>query len=428
MNIHVVKPGDTIASIAREHGVSEHSLITNNHIDCGCDLTLGESLVIVYPELTYRIQEGDTLYQIAETFGVTPMQLLMNNPSLLRQSHIYPGDLLIIEYPKKDSIVTHGNAFTFIDKDILKKSLPYLTYLSVVNYTITDNGTIESYYDDLSIISLCEEYRVIPLMLLSTFTLRGKTNIGIEYELLLNPQLQNKVIENLLGIIKTHRFLGVNMSFQFITLTTLDLYESFVNTLSNRIREEGYLFFVSLTPLADSSHCECEFEDIDYSKICEMADKVIFLQYYWSQIDTPPSPIMSVSITDRFLEYALKTIPPDKIIIGIPTMGYSWELPYSTKLSDVNFLTHKAIMDLTKIYNLNLQFDAESLTPFIEYEVESNQQKIHRIIWFIDARTISALLDLVVKYNLSGVDIWNLSIYNPHLWLILNAEFHIIKE
>lgn len=428
MNIHVVKPGDTISSIAREHGVSEHSIITSNHIDCGCDLTLGESLVIVYPELTYRIKEGDTLYGIAEAFGVSPMQLLMNNPSLLRQSHIYPGDLLIIEYPRKDSIVTHGNAFAFIDKDILKKSLPYLTYLSVVNYTIVDNGTIESYYDDLSIVSLCEDYRVIPLMLLSTFTVRGKTNVGIEYELLLNSQMQNKVIDNLLEIIKTHRFLGVNMSFQFITLANLNLYESFANTLSERIREEGYLFFVSLAPLAGSSDCECEFEDIDYSEICNMADKVIFMQYYWSQIETPPSPIMSVQITDRFLEYALQTIPSDKIIIGIPTMGYSWELPYSTKLSDVNFLTHKAVMDLTKIYNLTLQFDAESLTPFIEYELESNQQKIHRIIWFIDARTISALLDLVVKYDLSGVDIWNLSIYNPHLWLILNAEFHIIKE
>ena len=42
-------------------------------------------------------------------------------------------------------------------------------------------------------------------------------------------------------------------------------------------------------------------------------------------------------------------------------------------------------------------------------------------------RSINALLDLGVKYNLQGVSIWNITIYNPQLWLIINSQYEIMK-
>ena len=48
-------------------------------------------------------------------------------------------------------------------------------------------------------------------------------------------------------------------------------------------------------------------------------------------------------------------------------------------------------------------------------------------MWFVDARSIDALLDLVVEYDLQGTGIWNITVYNAQLWLIINSQFEIAK-
>ena len=138
------------------------------------NLAIGQTIVIVYPKITYVIQDGDTLYGIAEKFGVSPIQLLRNNPFLSDKEYIYPGETIVISYEdsKKRNVVTSGYAYPFIDKNILKKTLPYLTYLTVFNYRVTREGELIN-IDDEEIIQLAKEYGVAPMMLISTLTDAG---------------------------------------------------------------------------------------------------------------------------------------------------------------------------------------------------------------------------------------------------------------
>lgn len=43
------------------------------------------------------------------------------------------------------------------------------------------------------------------------------------------------------------------------------------------------------------------------------------------------------------------------------------------------------------------------MTPFFEYKVDSFGNKVHHIVWFIDARSIDFLLKLRTKYGLYGI-------------------------
>lgn len=52
---------------------------------------------------------------------------------------------------------------------------------------------------------------------------------------------------------------------------------------------------------------------------------------------------------------------------------------------------------------------------------------VDHIVWFIDARSIDALLGLVIDYDLKGTGIWNITVYNTQLWLIINSQFDIVK-
>ena len=144
MVIYVVQPGDTLDSIAREFGVPLSRLVSQNELDPNGRITVGQNVVILYPNEVYTVKEGDTLESIANSYGVSVNQLLRNNPNLQGKYDVFPGQTIIIDYSsdKKGSIAVNGYIYPFIEKDILIKTLPYLTYLTLFTYGFTEDGTL----------------------------------------------------------------------------------------------------------------------------------------------------------------------------------------------------------------------------------------------------------------------------------------------
>ncbi|QHQ61606.1 LysM peptidoglycan-binding domain-containing protein [Anaerocolumna sedimenticola] len=423
MIIHVVQIGDTIQSIADYYGISVIRLIQDNDLEAPNHLVIGQSIVIAIPEITYTIKEGDTLVNIANSFDVPVMQLLMNNPFLSNREFIYPGETIIISYSKKGSMTIHGNTAPNINRDILIKTLPYLTYLSIINFTATKEGEIITYYDDTEIISTAKEFDVMPLMLLTTLTIQGTANIGIEYDLLLNQDFQQRFINNALDILKTKGYYGVNISFQYINISNIFLYNQFFTLITDRLNAAGFHVFVTINPNISNFNNNVRFERVDYSNLNQLAQNIIFMNYNWASNISPPSPISSVYDLDVFLGYVNNFISPDKIIIGIPNIGYDWELPFLPGFSSVYSLTLNSAIALACSNNSTIQFDEPSQTPYFLY----TQDNIQHIVWFIDARSINSLLDLAISYELYGVSIWNITVYNAQLWLIINSQYEIKK-
>jgi membrane-bound lytic murein transglycosylase D len=102
---HTVRPGDTLSDIASDYNVSVSALkrangLRSSRIYPGKDLRIPAPVERSTPERaavepgTYKVQKGDTLYDIARRFGVSISDLRRANG--LRTSRIYPGDVLRI--------------------------------------------------------------------------------------------------------------------------------------------------------------------------------------------------------------------------------------------------------------------------------------------------------------------------------------------
>ena len=129
----MVQQGDTILSIALRFGITAEKLIVDNGIKAPYLLVIGQTLVITYPVQVYNVKEGDTLAGISEAYNVTVLQLLRNNPELVNGQYIYPGETLVISYNNNlGSIWVAGYTYAFIDEQILRKTLPCLTYLLII--------------------------------------------------------------------------------------------------------------------------------------------------------------------------------------------------------------------------------------------------------------------------------------------------------
>jgi spore germination protein len=423
MEIYVVQPGDTIELIADRFGISVEKLVQDNGINDRDRLIIGQSLVIAKPEQIYIVKDGDTLLDIANTFNISVIQLLANNPFLSEREFIYPGETIIISYKTKSKITVHGTTIPFVSRDILKKTLPHLTYLSVLNYTATRAGEIISYYDDTEVIQLAKEYGVAPLMLLTTLTIRGEANLRVAFDLLLNEEFQDIQIENLINILKTKGYYGINMSFQYVSRSNIQLYENLFTKTVKRVTEEGFQVFLTVNPNLSTIDNNVKFEQVNYSYLIQSSQNIIFTSYEWSSRITPPAPINSYQEIDQFLNYLSNYISLDKVIIGIATIGYDWELPYVSGFSNVYNMTLESALGTASDVEAIIQFDEVSQTPYFTYISDEN---IEHIVWFVNARSINSTLELVSKYNLRGISVFNITAYTPQLWLII-SQYEIEK-
>lgn len=199
MVIHVVKQGETIFSIAKDYDTTPNRIIEDNELTNPNNLIVGQTLVILYPKRTYTVEEGDTLLDVAQKNGVSVITLLQNNPGLVDFPYLYVGQQIVIEYQgnKIGAMEVNGYLYPFIDIDVLEKTLPYLTYITIFSYGFTSEGELVG-IDDQNVINIARDYGVAPLMLISTLTNEGSFSNVLASQILNNIELQNRLIENIL--------------------------------------------------------------------------------------------------------------------------------------------------------------------------------------------------------------------------------------
>ncbi|MBQ1834657.1 MAG: LysM peptidoglycan-binding domain-containing protein, partial [Oscillospiraceae bacterium] len=95
MLIHVVRPGDTLFSIAAQYAVSPALLSGLNGLHNEAALLVGQALLVRSPRLVHTVAPGDTLYSIARQYGVSELTLYRNNYPLLGRPVLRTGEELV---------------------------------------------------------------------------------------------------------------------------------------------------------------------------------------------------------------------------------------------------------------------------------------------------------------------------------------------
>jgi spore germination protein len=93
MIIHVVKPGDSVYSIARQYGASPQKIISDNELANPEQLVIGQTLVVLEGERRHTVQPGDSIYKIARRYNTTAAEIIQANPDLTDPSSLQVGQV-----------------------------------------------------------------------------------------------------------------------------------------------------------------------------------------------------------------------------------------------------------------------------------------------------------------------------------------------
>ncbi|MFN4218144.1 MAG: peptidoglycan DD-metalloendopeptidase family protein [Candidatus Bipolaricaulia bacterium] len=103
-----VQPGDTLETIAQEFGVSVEALVGSNAnaLDDLHALELGTVLKIVKNGVLHSVKRGQTLTDIARTYGISLTEILWAN-RLEDREYIYPGEEFFIPGARTSPVFTY---------------------------------------------------------------------------------------------------------------------------------------------------------------------------------------------------------------------------------------------------------------------------------------------------------------------------------
>jgi len=104
---HTVQPGETLSSISRRYGTTwqaiaqANGLVNPNQIYVGQKLKIptsgGTSGGTTGCRIRHTVQQGEWVWQIARTYGVSPYDILAANGLTIQSANtIYPGQVLCI--------------------------------------------------------------------------------------------------------------------------------------------------------------------------------------------------------------------------------------------------------------------------------------------------------------------------------------------
>ncbi|MBR6816509.1 MAG: LysM peptidoglycan-binding domain-containing protein [Clostridia bacterium] len=420
MEIHTVKEGDTLWSVASEYGMSAEMLQADNQL-MDSKLAVGQTLVIQEPLQTHTVQRGDTLTGIADMYQTTPDALLRLNPVLHGQGVLYPGQILTVrtEEERLGTFSVNGYAYPFIDRTLLHTVLPYLSELTPFTYGLDIQGNIYA-PEDAPLIKLADQYRVSPVMHISTLRADGYFDNTLSEAVMTDVRAQDRFVEQVLQTMREKGYRILDIDFEFVPAAQASVYAQLVARLRTAVNAMGGEVMVALAPKTSRTQKGLLYEGHDYRLLGEAADRLLLMTYEWGYTYGPPMAVAPLNKVEEVVRFAVGEIPAQKLYLGIPAYGYEWSLPYRQGTAAKSLAPQEAVR-LAISADAQILYEEEQQAPYFYYTDKTGEH----VVWFEDARSVAAKYALAAQYGLYGVSFWNLMRPFPQSWLVLNNRYQI---
>lgn len=371
------------------------------------------------------VKAGDSVYSIAGMYGTTPLRIIEDN-GIADPSRLVIGQSLVItsdEDKENDKeILVLGYLYPHINMNLLLNTMSYLSGINIFNYMVTEDGNL-IYIDDEDIIDMASDNQVASFMVLTNLQPGAAFSSEIMKNIVENEYIQDLLINNILDVLRAKNYFGVDIDFEYILPEDKENYENFLRKLTQALHEEGYMVNAALAPKLSRDQQGILYESHDYNIIGEIVDNVLLMTYEWGFSLSPPMAVAPVNNVEKVIQYALTEIDNDKIIMGIPNYGYDWTLPY-VQGTRARVVSNEEAIRLAQQYGAEIQFDETAQAPFFNY---IDDDGVEHEVWFEDARSIVAKLNLVDEYNLAGVFYWTLMYPFTQNWTILENTYNVEK-
>lgn len=240
----------------------------------------------------------------------------------------------------------------------------------------------------------------IPVMPVITNAFNGEFRPKVISRLLHDRQKRQALISQMLSSCQHHHFIGVNIDFEEMQMTSNEALTAFVKELSESFHSHG------LYVTQDIEHSN---EDYDVRELAKYDDYLMLMAYDEHNSVSAPGPVSSQQWIGRSLDAVASLIPENKIILGIGAYGYDW----TPKGDNNQSITIHDAMSLAADSGSPINFDSDTYSLDFSY---CDENDVTHQVYFNDAATNFNTLRYGCEYGVAGFGVWRLGSEDHRLW------------
>ncbi|NDI35561.1 glycosyl hydrolase family 18 protein [Chengkuizengella sediminis] len=230
--------------------------------------------------------------------------------------------------------------------------------------------------------------------------------------LILNDtKLSEKTINNIEKLLKEYDYDGVNLDIENMHPEDRQVYTQFVQKLADQLQPKGYEVIVSVSAKSSDNPNAAWSGAFDYDALGEIVDYIQLMSYDQNGPWGSAGPVSGLNWVEDVVKYAVSEIDSDKILIGIPSYGYDWNLNDASKNKTILWSELSNIM--TNNESTEMYRDEAANSPYLTYTDADGQE---HIVWYEDSESIIDKVELIDQYGLAGVSVWEIGLTNDGLW------------
>ena len=333
-------------------------------------------------------------------------------------------------------------------------NLNTLTQISPFAFELQTDGTIkdalkiaEEPWTSLIIAAKKKGIKIYPTILSYPHNDKEKQ---IQYLLLAQKKSRTTHVKDIVALVKKYKFDGIDIDYEAKLAETGPYFSSFLTELSTALHKDKKQLICTIearTPpeskYATTSKAilsKVEYAN-DYKIIGKVCDQVRIMAYDQagddaqltnknSSTSTTYKPVADIEWIKKVLSLALWDIPAKKIILGVPTYGYKYQVNQATattslsysRIGSMNFNysdelakslgvtpVRNSAGELSFAYSTSTGINGESLGGFKQF-----------MIWYSDATAIADKIRIAKLYKIGGVVVFKIDGGNdPKIWGVL---------
>jgi len=299
--------------------------------------------------------------------------------------------------------------------DVIRANADLFSDISPFWYRVAADGHVTPYtteagasYEDPAILSFLRANGILVIPTVANI-LNGVWDGALVSRIIADPALTTVNIESLVQLAVTKEYDGIDLDYENLNASDRPAFTSFVNQLAVALHANGKLLTVNVYAKTSEPGTWSGPQAQDWWAIGQVADQVRIMTYEYHWSTSGAGPISPVDWVGDVLAFARTTIPAQKIMQGVPLYGYDW-----VGQSGVDVVWEQA-MALVRQYGATVQWDAASASPWFEYLAK----RTRHTVWFENASSVDAKLQVNAAYDAGGVSFWRLGGQDPEVWSTL---------
>lgn len=229
--------------------------------------------------------------------------------------------------------------------------------------------------------------------------------------MLADPARRQAHVRRIAALVRVNGYDGIDLDYEDLKAADRAAYSAFVRELATALHAEGKLVTSSVHPKESDTADDPGNRAQDYRTIGAVMDQVRVMTYDYHWETSPPGPISPASWVRDVIAWTVTQIPREKVILGAVLLGYDWVGGYGTT---VDYLQATA---LARKYHARIHRTADG-SPWFRYTRNGRQHEV----WFEDAVSVRAKLEVARKYQLGGVFFWRLGGEDPAVWSLVSKS------